>query len=537
MHGIRKLLVGVSFLTIVSASVVSGAVIKGAVKGADGAPFMGAFVMARNSTTKITVSVLSDRSGRYHIDALPAGQYDVRIRAVGYQGDPRLNVNLAASQDEVFDFALQPGIVKWSDMSYSQAAKLWPDEPGKAKLMSRCFVCHEFQNKMASRPRDEDGWRQAVNYMRDTMGVRGPRFTDQDSENVIKYLTSLFSDNSVLPKNPADMPGYKETVHHYADDAMKIVYVEFETGRDKMPFSATPDKNGIAWIPMAGDVNKLGRLDPSTGQITEFKVPYQKAAQVHSAYPAPDGTVWIAEDQARALGKWDPKTQEITEYPDGDFPKHTVRIDQHGTPWISPGTSQKTISRFDIETGKFTHFPGSEEAYGIVLDKDGNCWFVQYVKDGQIGKIDASTGKVTKWTVPTPDARPRRIDIDSEGNIWFAEFQGGKIGRFDPKTEKFKEWTLPGSKPGPYPDDENGPYPIGSDPGPYGFVLDKNQNGWYAGVSTDTIGEVNPKTGKVTEYPFTHSELTVRELFVDAQGHIWFGSAGNDRVGYFYLAK
>ena len=157
-------------------------------------------------------------------------------------------------------------------------------------------------------------------------------------------------------------------------------------------------------------------------------MPYQKAAQVHSAYPAPDGTVWIAEDQARALGKWDPKTQQITEYFDGDFPKHTVRIDKHGTPWISPGTSHKTISRFDVETGKFTHFPGSEEAYGIVLDKDGNCWFVQYVKDGQLGKIDANTGKVTKWTVPTPDSRPRRIDIDPEGNIWFAEFQGGKIG-------------------------------------------------------------------------------------------------------------
>ena len=536
MRNVRCVLACMS-LFMLTASLAGGAAIKGSVKGPDGAPFMGAFVMARNSATKITVSVLSDQNGKYHVDALPAGEYDIRIHAIGYQADPRTDVTLTAGQNENFDFALQPGMVKWSDMSYSQATKLWPDAPGKAKLMSRCFVCHEFQNKMASRPRDEEGWRQIVTFMRDTMGVRGPRFTDQDSENVIKYLTSLFSDNSVLPKSPADMPAYKDTVHHYSDAAMKIVYVEFETGRDKMPFSATPDKDGIAWIPMAGDVNRLGRLDPATGKITEYRVPYQKAAQVHSAYPAPDGTVWIAEDQARALGKWDPKTQQITEYFDGDFPKHTVRIDKQGTPWISPGTSQKTISRFDVETGKFTHFPGSEEAYGIVLDKDGNCWFVQYVKDGQLGKIDANTGKVTKWTVPSPDSRPRRIDIDPDGNIWFAEFQGGKIGEFNPKTEKFKEWALPGSKPGPYPDDENGPYPIGSDPGPYGFVLDKNQNAWYAGVSTDTFGQLNPKTGKITEYPFTHSELTVRELFVDSQGHIWFGSAGNDRVGYFYLAK
>lgn len=35
--------------------------------------------------TKITISDVSDRSGPYHIDRLPAGDYDVRIRAVGWE--------------------------------------------------------------------------------------------------------------------------------------------------------------------------------------------------------------------------------------------------------------------------------------------------------------------------------------------------------------------------------------------------------------------------------------------------------------------
>lgn len=497
---------------------------------------MGAFVQAQNSKTRITISVLSDKSGRYQMENLPAGDYTLRIRAVGYKAEPRSDVALAASQNASFDFTLQDGMVRWSDISYSQADKLWPDAPGKAKLMSRCFVCHEFQNKMASRPRDEESWRLSVNYMRDTMGMRGPRFTDQDSENVIAYLNSLFGEHSILPKSPADMPAYNETVTHYSEDAMRIVYVEYETGRDKMPFSATPDKNGIAWIPMAGDVNTLGRLDPITGQIQEFKVPNKGTAQVHTAYPAPDGSVWVGEATSRKLGRWDPQTKQITEYADV-APKHTVRIDKAGLIWASPGTSEQLITRFDPETEKFTRFPGTEEAYGIVLDKDRNCWFVQYVKDGKLGKVDGKTGEVTKWTVPTPDSRPRRIDIDSDGIIWFAEFQAGKVGRFDPKTQAFKEWALPGSKPGPYPDAENGPYPIGSDPAPYAFKLDQKGNAWYAGVSTDTIGRLDPNNGKVTEFPFPHAELTSREFFLDAQGHMWFGSAGNDKVGYFYLAK
>jgi hypothetical protein len=28
----------------------------------------------------------------------------------------------------------------------------------------------------------------------------------------------------------------------------------------------------------------------------------------------------------------------------------------------------------------------------------------------------------------------------------------------------------------------------------------------------------------------------MREFFLDSQGHLWFGSSPNNKVGYFYLA-
>jgi virginiamycin B lyase len=538
MRGASKFLFLIG-LIVVNATIASGAGVTGTVKGPDGTPFMGAFVQARNAKMKMTVSVLSDGSGRYRIENLPAGDYELRIRAAGYQAEPRRGVSLTANQNASYDFALRNGMVRWSDLSYDQAVELFPAAPGKAKLMSRCFVCHGFQSRMASVIRDEEGWRDRVEYMRTAMGVRGPRFTDQDSENVIAYLNSLFGQNSVLPRSPTEMPAWKSVAPPpVTEDMTKIVYVEYEAGKDRMPFSGTPDQNGIVWIPMAGNANRLGRLDPMTGEIQEFPIPIQdKTAQVHSASPAADGSVWIAESSLGQLGKWDPKTRTITDYENPGGGSHTVRLDQSGTPWSTPGPSNRLITRFDMETGKFTKFPGTEQAYGLIFDKDGNCWFVQYVKDGELGKIDAKTGKVSKWEIPSPDARPRRIDVDADGMIWFAEFQSGKIGRFDPKTETFQEWTLPGSKPAPYPDDENGPYAIGSSPGPYAFALDKKNNAWYSGNNNDRIGRLDPKTGKVTEYPFPHAEITMREFFLDAQGHMWYGSSANDRVGYFYLTE
>ncbi len=52
-----------------------------------------------------------------------------------------------------------------------------------------------------------------------------------------------------------------------ANNALNIVYVEYEMpGPNRMPFSAAPDKDGYLWIPDFGPANRIGRLDPKTGQ-------------------------------------------------------------------------------------------------------------------------------------------------------------------------------------------------------------------------------------------------------------------------------
>jgi streptogramin lyase len=50
------------------------------------------------------------------------------------------------------------------------------------------------------------------------------------------------------------------------------------------------------------------------------------------------------------------------------------------------------------------------------------------------------------------------------------------------------------------------------------------------------IGNLDPQTGRVTEYPFPQAENTMREFYLDAQGRMWFGTPANNKVGYFYLA-
>ena len=162
---------GVLGLFALTSSFADAATIAGTVKGPDGAAFRGAFVQARNAKTKITVSVLSDNEGRYHVDNLAAGDYRVQIRAPGYRADTKNGLALAADQNATQDFALQKSFVRWGDISYFQGQKLLPDIRGKDTFFQHCIACHGFQSRIANVKRDEDGIRSRVAYMREAMGV------------------------------------------------------------------------------------------------------------------------------------------------------------------------------------------------------------------------------------------------------------------------------------------------------------------------------------------------------------------------------
>jgi len=519
-------------LAVLLVSACHGATITGTVKDPEGSPFRAAFVEAQNAKTRINVIVLSDSKGNYRIDNLAAGEYRLQIRAVGYRAEPRPGVNLTASQNATFDFALQKGTIRWSDVTFDQAMRLWPADKGKDILNVDCSACHLFQTRIASTIRDKEGWRDRIEYMREAMHYAlGRRFTDQKADDLASYLATLFGPDSVLPKSPADMPGYKETVRPTSNMATNIVFVEYEMpGPNRMPFSAAPDKNGNIWIPNFGAANKITRLDPDTGKMQDFPVPHVGTAGIHSAIPAADGSVWFTEQGANKLGRWDPQTEKITEFqdrPDKDRPgkegtgdaegeggsKHTVRVDANGYAWASGSP----LTRLDPKTGKYTHFDEVPTAYDVKTAPNGDVWFSTFA-GGKIGKVDGKTLKVTQWNAPTPKGAPRRMVFGSDGIVWVGESRGGKMARFDPETETFKEFTLPGH-----------------DPSPYSMGFDAKGYLWYNSFHQDTLDRFDINTGEVIEFPVPHSEISMRELFLDSKGRMWYGSPSNNKVGYFYL--
>jgi virginiamycin B lyase len=544
---------GLVFVFTLSSYGASVGTISGTVKGPDGSPFKGAFVRAQNEKSKVTVSVLSDKQGGYRIQNLTEGKYQVRATAMGYKSDPRADVTVDGAQPASLDFAMQKGVVRWSDLSIHQGETLLPDDPGKTVLFTRCMSCHGLQTKIAGTRRDEDGWRSAVALMRDRVGgVGDPRITDQDTNKIVPYLNRVFGVDSEFSRSPAELPGYEKAKHaEFSDEALKMIYVDYDLpGPGRIPWDANPYNKGNVWLAFAWTANRIANLNPETGNIQEWSVPPasrpRRALHVHSVIETPDGMVWFVEDTQCKLSKFDPETQKFTDYEPasckqtGSEPEKlgggagSVRMDRLGNLWANGGN----LWRFDPKTEKFTEFPEGGHAYSLELDKkEGNVWFAQ-LEEGKIGKVDVKTLKLTRWTPPASvrlasinkdqpeeigntqthpkSAGPRRITSDSQGIIWFGEWWAGQIGRFDPKTETFKEFPLPDP-----------------DPTPYGIGVDRNDSVWYSSYDDDILGRLDPKTGAVVEFPFPYSGNGIRELLPDSEGRMWYGTPFNNKVGYF----
>jgi streptogramin lyase len=162
------------------------------------------------------------------------------------------------------------------------------------------------------------------------------------------------------------------------------------------------------------------------------------------------------------------------------------------------------VHRLDLASGKIETFEPFKTApkgephniYDVIPDSKNNAYFTDF-RQRHIGRIDAKTGEIKLYDIPTPASAPRRGMMDAQDRLWFGEFRGNRIGMFDTKTETFKEWLAP--------------TPFSA---PYDVTVDKNGEAWTGSMSTDRVLRLNPGNGEFTEYLLPRS-TNIRRVFAD----------------------
>jgi virginiamycin B lyase len=264
--------------------------------------------------------------------------------------------------------------------------------------------------------------------------------------------------------------------------------------------------DGGVWFLEVG-AGKIGRLDPDSGAIEEFKIPAddgkhsatRSGAPLASTAPlttlpaalanAADGNIWFTNGADSRLGNINPKTKRFSFY---DVPSPAANLvfnDIYPGPdralWFTEPVANK-VGRFDLTSETITEFPvptPGAHPVGIFAASDGGIWFTEFVGN-KIARIDVMTKQITEFPVPTTRAGPFVVRAESHGSLWFTELLANKIGRIDLATKDIREIPIP--------------TPLAN---AVATCASKTGEVYFNEANGNNIGRVDPVTNEITEIP------------------------------------
>ncbi|MFK8053796.1 MAG: lyase [Woeseiaceae bacterium] len=290
--------------------------------------------------------------------------------------------------------------------------------------------------------------------------------------------------------------------------------VPYEQSRPRDPFAVSGDE---VWF-----------VGQKTGYLARFDVPSATFEQValkpgsgpHNLIVSESGDVWFAGNRTTLIGRYDPATKAIEEVAMPDAAArdpHTLVFDadeQHIWFTVQGGNYVGRLTLADRNVELFESETPRSRPYGIKMAPDGDVWVVLFGTH-KLLHIDAGTLERTEIPLPRETARPRRIEILSDGSIWYGDYAGGRLGRYLPSTGEFKEWLMP----------------QGEGARPYGMASDGSDRLWMVatGVQPNVFVGFDPKEERF----FSQTEVssgggTIRHMhYHEDTGAVWFGSDAN----------
>lgn len=265
--------------------------------------------------------------------------------------------------------------------------------------------------------------------------------------------------------------------------------------------------------------NKIGRLDPATGNFKEYPLKTSDSGP-HGLVADSSGNIWFTGNFAAYIGKLDPQSGAVTEYkiPDANAEDpHTPVFDSRGVLWFTLQVANM-VGRLDPRSGKIdleTVPTKNSHPYGMAINSKGIPFFCEFATN-KIARIDPASMQITEYLLPE-GVRPRRIAIDSKDRIYFTDYRSGHLGRLDPASGAAQTWPSPG----------------GPGSNPYGITITPDGLIWYSesGVKPNTIVQFNPATEAFARANIPSGGGTVRNMAATSDGRIYIACSGVDKVG------
>lgn len=367
-----------------------------------------------------------------------------------------------------------------------------PEGDGKALVEGYCSSCHSTSTIIrAAGYSTAEQWQALIGTMIELPAA--------DVETVSRYLAQHF------PEDTSRRPTL-------VDGDVEIDITEWITPtlgqRTRDPIEA-PD-GSIWWTGMWASL--AGRLDPETGEMKEYPLP--ASARPHSILPDAEGNIWYTGNSNATIGKLDPSTGEVKEFPTKAGDPHTAVFHPNGKLYF---TAQRAgvLGRLDPESGDIREIDTRARPYGIKVGPDGSLW-VAYNGTNALSKMHPDSMEVTYFDVPDERTRIRRLDLDSQGVVWFVNSSLGKVGRLDPASGEIKQWDSPSGE-------KSHPYSLA--------VIDDVV--WYneSAMRPDALVRFDPASETFQSWAIPSGVGIVRHTWVTTAGDLLIHQTSSNRVG------
>src|SRR4051794_15911188 len=410
----------------------------GHVTSAEEGNMEGVVVSARKAGATVTVSVISDADGKFSFPAakLETGSYALKIRAIGYELDGPKTVEVGASAAPIA-LKLRKTRNLAAQLSNGEWVMSIPGTPEQKAQLDRCTSCHTLDRPLKSTFDAE----QFIPVLQ-RMGTYAPGsqpqqpFVRRDARADISperlrpradYLASInLSQGSQWSYELKTLPRLKGR-------STRVVITEYDLPRPTaMPHDVILDPDGKAWYTDFGH-QAIGKLDPASGKVTEYPVPTLKPGFPPGLLDIEidkRGDLWVGLMLQAGIAKFERRSEAFTMYPlppaiNTDASQQAMVMptssDVDGKVWMNSAGGLAGIHRMDLSSKEFETFrpykdfpKGPEHSvYGIKADSKNNLFFFDFAVD-LVGRIDAKTGKISLYKTPTPNSNPRRGFMDAQ---------------------------------------------------------------------------------------------------------------------------
>jgi streptogramin lyase len=464
---------------------------------------------------------------------LEPGHYRLSIRAGGYELDSPKTVDLSVGQPASAEIKLRPAKDIASQLTDAEWLASMPGADSQKKVLLGCNSCHTLQRIVRSTHDAAEFlqvFKRMAGYSPGSTPLHPQRLAGEVERNLTRGANLEAAAQYLASINLSGSTGWEYPLKLFrrpTGRATRVVFTEYDLPRPTIqPHDVIVDSD-MAWFADFGE-QFLGKMDPKTGMLTEYPIPQLKTGFPTGTLDLESGadgnSLWIGLMYQAGIAKFDKKSESFQlfalplEWQSDSAQMGMVtptHADVDGKVWTK-NNAQNALIRIDIVSGKLESLgtpkdPASNRPifpYGIPADHQNNVYLLDFAGE-QIAKVDAKTGGISAYKTPTANSRPRRGRVDAQDRLWFAEYGGNAIGMFDPRTEKITEWQLAT------------PWSA-----PYDVMSDDHGDVWAGGMFTDRVARLNSKTSEITEYLLPRS-TNIRRVYVDSSTTpptFWAGS-------------